>query len=122
MSKRTPWSLHWLTLAVVLPLFVLIVLSFIGLDAQTKAAWAGKEEEANRAAKIAADVMAREFARMEVRFQRFPDPPVPGRASPLDEVLDGSELPALEALSKSPDAGTSPGGLPRRVLAALRLL
>lgn len=124
MSRRNPkpWSLHWLTLAVVLPLFVLIALSFIGLDAQTKAAWAGKEEEASRAAKVAADLLAREFERMEVRFQRFPDPPVPGSPSSRDEVLEGSALQALEALSKAPDAGTSPAGLPRRVLAALRLL
>ncbi|MEK7949426.1 sensor histidine kinase [Luteolibacter soli] len=124
MSRRSSrsWSLHWLTLAVVLPLVVLIALAVAGLNAQAKAAWAAKQEEADRAAKVAADLWAREFERIEVRFPRFPDPPMPGSASPLDAVLEGKDLQALDALSKSPVAGISPAGLPRRAVAALRLL
>jgi signal transduction histidine kinase len=122
MARRPSLSPHWLTLAVVLPLFVLIALAVVGSNAQSQAVWTEKKEEANRAAKTAADLFAREFTRLEVRFQRFPDPPVPGVASSLDEVLAGSDLPALEAVSKSSDAGISPAGLPRRALAAMRLI
>jgi signal transduction histidine kinase len=122
MPRRTPWSLHWLTLAVVLPLGVLIVLAFVGLDAQAKAAWKAKEEECGRAALAMADYFTRELGNQAVSFKRYPDPPQPGSISAADAILDGSDTSALLALRDSPDAGLSPAGLPRRVLAALRLI
>lgn len=122
MPRRKSWSLHWLTLAVLLPLGLLVVLAFQGMRAQADAAWAAKEDEAGRVAKIAAENLAQELARSVKRFKRFPDPPLPGTPSQMDAVLDGTDLPALTTLSKSTDAGLSPAGLPRRVLAAFRLL
>jgi two-component system phosphate regulon sensor histidine kinase PhoR len=122
MPKRSAPSLHWLTLAVVLPLGVLVALAVRGAQAQAKAAWDTKQEESERVVEGVADYLAKEFARKTVTFKPFADPPLPGTSSPLDTVLDGKELAALVALRDSPDAGLSPAGLPRRVLAALRLI
>lgn len=115
-------SSHRLFLAVLLPLLMLGTFAVRGMKAQSKAAWDAMEEEAARAAMVAADHLAREFQAKVREVPRFPDPPVPGSPSPMDAVLDGGDIPALLALRDSPEAGTSPAGLPRRILAALRLL
>jgi signal transduction histidine kinase len=122
MPRRTSPSLHWLTLAVVLPLGVLVVLALRGTQAQAKAAWDAKRQESERVVEGVADYLAKEFAREAASFKTFADPPLPGTASPLDAVLDGEDLAALVALRDSPDPGLSPAGLPRRVLAALRII
>ena len=122
MARRISPSLHWLTLAVLLPLGVLAALALRGTQAQAKAAWDAKQEESERVVEGVADYLAKEFAREAASFKTFADPPLPGTASPMDAVLDGKDTAALVALRDSPDAGLSPAGLPRRVLAALRLI
>jgi two-component system phosphate regulon sensor histidine kinase PhoR len=122
MPKRTATSLHGLTLAVLLPLGVLIVLALQGTRSQAKAAWDAKQLESERAVEGIADYLAKEFTRKTSSFKRFADPPLPGSSSPLDAILDGDDIAALIKLRDSPDAGLSPAGLPRRVLAGLRLI
>jgi two-component system phosphate regulon sensor histidine kinase PhoR len=51
----------------------------------------------------------------------FADPPVPGVTSDADAVLDGNDLTELRKLRDDPQAGVSPAGLPRRVLAGFRV-
>lgn len=122
MPKRAATSLHGLTLAVLLPLGVLVGLALQGTKAQAEAAWDAKQEESERVIGGVADYLAKEFARKTSSFKRFADPPLPGTSSPLDAVLDGTDIATLTKLRDSPDAGLSPAGLPRRVLAALRLI
>jgi signal transduction histidine kinase len=51
----------------------------------------------------------------------FPEPPAPGPAAAPADPLDSRDPVALARLRDDPQAGLSPAGLPRRVLAALRL-
>lgn len=111
-----------LTLAVLIPLLLLVVLAVQGMRARTKAAWEEIEEEAKFAGSLLAEELAKQLPRSIREVPRFADPPVPGSASPLDEVLDGGDPAALWKIVHDPEAGTSPAGLPRRVLAALRLI
>ena len=122
MARRTsPPSLHWLTLAVLLPLGVLAAVAWTGLEAQSQAIRNQLQEERLRMAHFAAKQVALELEGNVIECRSFPDPPEPGTASPTDEILDGTDREALASLRDSPDAGYSPAGLPRRVLAALRL-
>lgn len=108
--------------AVVVPLLTMAALAWMGLKAQSRAIWDEKREEAIQLVEDAAKRLAKKLADGVVEFETYPDPPVPGTASPADAILDGTDRAALLALRDSPDAGLSPAGLPRRVLAALRLL
>lgn len=119
--SRPSSSLHWLTLAVLLPLLVLGVLAWLGVRAQVKAAWSSARDEAKVAGRFAEETMARELAAAVETAPLFPDPPVPGAASAADAVLDGNELTELRKLRDDPQAGVSPAGLPRRVLAGFRV-
>jgi signal transduction histidine kinase len=119
--SRPSSSLHWLTLAVLLPLLVLGVLAWLGVRAQVQAAWSSAREEAKVAGKYAAELMSRELDAAVETTPLFPDPPVPGAASAADEVLDGDDLTELRELRDDPQAGISPAGLPRRVLAGFRV-
>ncbi len=73
------------------------------------------------AAGIAAEALDRNLISAQEIVKLFPDPPVPGSFSKADDLLDGSDLTALRSLRDDPDAGISPAGLPRRVLAGLRV-
>ncbi len=115
-------SLRWLTLAVLLPLILLAVLAALGTRAQFRAAWEQARREAERIAPAKAAEVARTLEEKTVTAPLYPDPPAPGPPSAADAVLDGSDIPALLALRDNPDAGLSPSGLPRRALAALRVL
>ncbi|MEO5913174.1 MAG: HAMP domain-containing sensor histidine kinase [Luteolibacter sp.] len=121
MNLRPGSSLRWLTLAVLLPLLVLGGLAWIGTRAQVKAAWSSAREEAGVSALVAEEVLSRQLASAVEIARLFPDPPVPGIASPADAVLEGKDPAALLRLRDDPDAGLSPAGLPRRVLAGIRL-
>ena len=121
MPRRTPWSLHWLTLAVVLPLLLLAAVAWWGTQSQLKAAWAEAREEAERMAPLLAQSLTKDLQDSIKTIRIYPDPPVPGTLSELDAILDGDDLGALESLRDNPQAGLSPAGLPRRALAALRL-
>ncbi|MES2660526.1 MAG: HAMP domain-containing sensor histidine kinase [Verrucomicrobiota bacterium] len=121
MIRKTGTSLRWLTLAVLLPLLVLGVLAWLGTRAQVRAAWSSAREEAKLAGEIAAESMTRGLATAMVTVPLFPDPPVPGVESPADGVLGGDDPVALRALRDDVDAGLSPAGLPRRVLAGFRV-
>lgn len=122
MAIRSAPSLNLLTAAIVLPLLLLVILAVAGIRAQTKAARETLAEEADREAKVAANFLKAEYETKLVSFPRFPDPPAPGESSADDAVLDGQDVPALISLRDKKDAGNSPAGLPRRALAALRLL
>jgi len=118
---RPSSSLHWLTLAVLLPLLVLGGLAWLGVQAQVKAAWSSAREEAKAAGRYAEETMARELAAAVETTPLFPDPPVPGAASAADAVLDGNDLTDMRKLRDDPQAGISPAGLPRRILAGFRV-
>ncbi len=113
-------SLRWLTLALLIPLVVLGVLAWLGTRAQVKAAWSSREE-ARVAGSFAADTLTRELAAAVETVLIYPDPPVPGPPAAANDVLNGSDLDALRRLRDNPDAGLSPAGLPRRVLAGFRV-
>ncbi len=121
MSRPAGSSLHWLTLAVLVPLLLLGVLAWLGTRAQVKAAWSSAREEAKVAATFAAESISRELTAAVETARLFPDPPLPGVASAGDAVLDGDDLAALRKLRDDPAAGLSPAGLPRRVLAGFRV-
>ena len=121
MSRPAGSSLHWLTLAVFLPLLLLGVLAWLGTRAQVKAAWSSAREEAKVAATFAEESISRELATAVETAPLFPDPPLPGVASAGDAVLDGNDVDALRKLRDDPAAGLSPAGLPRRVLAGFRV-
>ena len=118
---RARSSPHWLTLAVLLPLVVLGVLAWMGVKAQVGAAWSAARDEAKAAGRFAEETMTRELAAAVETTPLFPDPPLPGVASAADAVLDGNDLTAMRKLRDDPQAGISPAGLPRRVLAGFRV-
>ena len=115
-------SLRWLNLAVLLPLLVLGVLAWIGTRVQVRAAWSVARDQAKTAGGFAEESLTRELAAAVETAPLFADPPVPGAVSAADAVLDGTDLTALRALRDDPAAGLSPAGLPRRVIAGLRVL
>ncbi len=104
-----------------LPLLVLGVLAWLGVRAQVKAAWSFAREESKAAGRYAEEVMTRELTAAVKTTPLFPDPPVPGTASAADAVLDGNDLTSLRQLRDDSQAGISPAGLPRRVLAGFRV-
>jgi signal transduction histidine kinase len=121
MAGKSSNSLRWLTLAVLLPLLVLGVLAWLGTRAQVRAAWSSAREEAKVAGQIASETLAGNLQAAVEKVKVYPDPPMPGTRSAADDVLDGDDLPALRRLRDDPDAGLSPAGLPRRVLAGFRI-
>ncbi|MDB6076930.1 MAG: sensor histidine kinase [Akkermansiaceae bacterium] len=118
--RKTSSSPAWLLPVVLLPLLWLVFL-----------AWQGTRNEVRTISylqKDAADQFARQVAGQLVELTRhprvipkFPDPPRPGEPSPLDDVLDGHDVAALTELGSNGNAGLTPAGLPRQVLAVLRL-
>jgi signal transduction histidine kinase len=118
---RPSSSLHWLTLAVLLPLLVLGVLAWLGVKAQVDAAWSSARGEAKVAGRFAQETITRELTAAVETTPLFPDPPLPGVASAADALLDGNDLTELRRLRDDPQAGISPAGLPRRVLAGFRV-
>ena len=118
---RPSSSLHWLTLAVLLPLLVLGVLAWLGVRAQVSAAWTSAREEAKVAGALAAEEISSKLTAAVETVLIYPDPPPPGPPAAADDVLNGGDLDALRRLRDDPDAGLSPAGLPRRVLAGFRI-
>jgi signal transduction histidine kinase len=107
---------------VLVPLLVLAGLALLGIRAQTQAAWSAAREEAKGIAALTAEPLARELAARLALMPLFPDPPAPGPPAVAGDPLFGDDSAALVKLRDDPAAGLSPAGLPRRVLAALRLL
>jgi signal transduction histidine kinase len=122
MSRRRPPSLLVAWLAVVIPLITLGVFAWRGIEAQAYAIRREKQAEMDHEVKRSAKELSRRLQESIIEFQTFPDPPRPGTSGPEDVILDGSDRDALAALRDRSDAGLSPAGLPRRVLAALRLM
>ncbi len=120
MSEPNP-SLRWLTLAVLVPLLVLAALALLGIRAQTRAAWSAAREEAKGILSNRTTALARDLTEQTATMPLFPDPPVPGPVAAGSDPLAGQDATALAALRDDPNAGMSAAGLPRRVLAALRL-
>ncbi len=119
-AKNSP--LRWLSLAVLVPVMGLAALAAIGTRAQIRAAWSEARDEAKR---IATDRVMLWDRLLDERIQHaaiYPVLPLPGSAAAADQILDGKDVAALAKLREDPTAGISPAGLPRRVLAALRLL
>jgi signal transduction histidine kinase len=122
VARRRPTSLLAAWLAVVIPLLALGAFAWRGIEAQADVIRREKQAEVDHEVTRSAKELARRLQESVVEFQTFPDPPRPGTASPADAILDGVDREALVTLRNSPEAGLSPAGLPRRVLAALRLL
>ncbi len=114
-------SLRWLTGALLVPLLVLSVLAWLGTQAQVRAAWESARDEARVVAGVAAAALATELGQSVEAVKIYPDPPVPGMMSAADAVLAEHDLSALRKLRNDEAAGVSPAGLPRRVLAGLRV-
>lgn len=121
MSRRPSSSLLWPTLAVLLPLAIVVILAVHGTRSQLKAAWADAREEAERFAPMLAKGLANDWQAQMISIPLYADPPRPGTPSDFDATLDGSDIAALETLRDNPQAGISPAGLPRRALAGLRI-
>ena len=113
--------LHQLSLAVLAPLFTLAIMAWFGNRAEEKAAWSDAREEAERLTRRAATAIKTKFTTSSVHLPLYPDPLVPGAPSELDSILDSNDIKDLLNLRNNPNAGLSPAGLPRRVLASLRL-
>jgi signal transduction histidine kinase len=111
-----------LTCAMLLPLGVMAVLSWVGMRAQVRAAWVSAREEVQELRFAVAVDLAEELEKSLMPAQIFPDPPMPGTASPKDEILNGTDLAALRALRDDREAGLSSAGLPRQVLAGFRVM
>jgi two-component system phosphate regulon sensor histidine kinase PhoR len=107
---------------VLVPLLVLAGLALLGIRAQTQSAWSAAREEAKGIAALTAEPLARELTARIALMPLFPDPPSPGPPAAADDPLFGDDTAALVKLRDDPAAVLSPAGLPRRVLAALRLL
>ena len=122
MARRRPSSLLVAWLAVVIPLLTLGVFAWRGIEAQADVIRREKQAEVDYEVKRSAKELSRRLQESVIEFKTFPDPPRPGSASAEDAILDGEDREALAALRDRPDAGLSPSGLPRRVLAALRLV
>lgn len=105
-----------------LPLGVMTVLSWMGMRAQVRAAWVSAREEVQGLGKAVSADLAEELEKSLMSAQMFPDPPMPGRASLKDEILNGADLAALRALRDDTKAGLSSAGLPRQVLAGFRVM
>ena len=104
------------------PLLVLAGLALLGIRAQTQAAWSAARDEAKSIAALKAESLTRDLTAHIALMPLFPDPPPPGPVGVSNDPLVGNDLPALKNLRDDPAAGLSPAGLPRRVLAALRLI
>ena len=113
--------LYWLYLAILAPLVLLAIMAWAGSRAELKAAWTDAREQAERITRKAALEISEELSSATIDLPAYADPPVPGISSEFDALLDSTEISSLLSLRDNPDAGTSPAGLPRRVLAALRI-
>jgi len=122
MSQPKPSSLRWLSLAVLVPVMGLAVLAAIGTQAQIRAAWSEARDEAKRLASDRATLWDRMLDERIQHVALYPALPLPGAAAAADDILDGKDVAALAKLRDDPAAGISPAGLPRRVLAALKML
>ena len=108
---------------VLMPLLVLAALALLGIHAQSRAAWSAARERAEQIARETASGIGDELAKRVSLAPSFPDPPVPQSvAAPANDPLAGDDPAALANLRDDRNAGLSASGLPRRVLAALRLL
>jgi len=96
-------------------------MAWFGNRAEEKAAWSDAREEAERLTRRAATAIKTKFTTSSVHLPLYPDPLVPGAPSELDSILDSNDIKDLLNLRNNPNAGLSPAGLPRRVLASLRL-
>ena len=117
--RETPFAL--LSLAVILPLLMLAVLAWKGMAIQAQRVRAAASEEARASADRLVFQITTE---LEARFRTaaiFPDPPPPGPPAKPDDALAGDHLPEIRFVRDDESEGLSPGGLPRRVLAALRV-
>ncbi|QTN32650.1 HAMP domain-containing histidine kinase [Akkermansiaceae bacterium] len=120
-SRKAQSSLAGWAVAVTLPLVVLAAVAALGIRAQKQAARTRAMDEAAVVSASQADPLSRQLQAAIEEFPRFPDPPVPGSGSSLEEDLDGSDLGKLSRLRDNPEAGKSATGLPLRALAALRI-
>ena len=121
MPGKLKPSLVGLTAAVTIPLVVLAILATVGIRAQKIAARSRVQEEASAVSASQARLLSQQLKAAIRNIPQFPDPPVPGSSSRLDDILDGTDGEELKRVRDDPEAGLSPAGLPRRALAALRL-
>lgn len=115
-------------LAVILPLLVLAVLAWAGIASLRQSAWTTARNSADSLASSTASILARDLETRARPVPVFNDPPLPGPPDAADDPLLSDHQDKLRDLvmnsidGKPASAGLSPAGLPRRLLAALRLL
>lgn len=121
MPRDSKPSLFGRAAAATVPVVVLAIIAGLGIRAQKEAARTRAMDEAAVVCASQADPLFRQLQASIEEFPRFPDPPVPGRGSSLEQDLDGFDLRKLSRLRDNPEAGNSAAGLPLRALAALRI-
>lgn len=120
MSASAPIP-RWLLASVVLPVLVLAALAVQGLRSQHLAAMERAREQAKVLVELQADFIGHELAARIHQAADYPSPPKPNPKAITDDPLESKDPAILLAVARDPGAGFSPAGLPRRVLAALRL-
>ncbi len=112
-----------LVAVVLIPLLVLGVFAWRGVQAQRRAAWEEAREEANRIAAALAPEAGRQLKALAIPIHSYPDPPLPqSDPAAVVRLAEARDAISLRALRENADAGLSAAGLPIRVLAATRLL
>jgi signal transduction histidine kinase len=120
VARKKSSSSAGLLLVVLVPLLWLVFLAWQGMRNQERTIAGMQDDEANRQVRHAAEWLSGVTAKA-TPIPKYADPPSPGVPSPLDEVLDGDDAVDLLGIVNDPNAGSSPAGLPRQVLAAVRL-
>ena len=121
MKKRRGPSFALLSLVVILPLLVLAALAGLGIRLQMDFA----RQTVRNAAEMAADAIVGGITRsLEPRFRpvpSYPDPPPPGPPAAANAQPAIDDIESLTAARDAAAESLSPGGLPLRVIAAIRL-
>lgn len=121
MKRREP-SFALLSLTVILPLLMLAVLAWFGTRSQRRAAIADANSEARRMAESASsELEARLTSRMRV-VPKFDDPPQPVSSTEASPASDDLSLEHLRQTLLEQKETFLPSGLPRRAVAAIRIV
>lgn len=112
-----------LVAVVLVPVLVLGVFAWRGVQAQRRMAWEEAREEAKRIAATLAPEAGRQLGALAIPILSYPDPPQPQPDSAaMLRLANARDAVSLRSLREDVAAGLSAAGLPIRVLAAARLL
>lgn len=118
---RQPSSTPGLALLFVVPLLILAAVAVAGLRAREAAAMERAREQARATLSLRAEALVRDLTDRKASLRFYPSPPRPGPAAAADDPLESGDSSKLLEIMEDRAAGLSPAGLPRQVLAALRL-